>query len=198
MRIAFLLFDQMDLMDFAGPFEALLTANRLRVRDGLTSPFDLVTVSPDGEPVYAYGGVAVTPHAEPDALGSVDVLVVPGTIDVGGALADAGLVRTVEGLAHTAAVTTSVCTGAFLLAAADLLAGRDWTTHWEDIDTLSADIPGGRRARVVDTGDVITAGGIGCGIDLGLHLVARYEGPELAERCARQMDVPWAGPADVT
>lgn len=196
MRVAFLLFDQMDLMDFAGPFEVLLTANRLQERDGLPQPFELITVSPDGEPVYAYGGVALVPQSEPTT--PVDVVVVPGTIDVAAALVNDALITSVATLSDRADVTTSVCTGAFLLAAVDALVGREWTTHWEDLPELSARLAGGRRARVVDTGDVVTSGGIGCGIDLGLHLVSRFVDPSLAQRCARQMDVVWQDPASVT
>ncbi len=191
MRIVFVLFDGMDLMDFAGPFEALLTANRLLAREGAAPAFDLVTVSPTGEPVLAYGGVPVTPHREAADVAEVGVVVVPGTIDIDAALADPHLVDTVRKLAANCSVTTSVCTGAFLLAEAGVLHGRTWTTHWEDIPLLSQRLDGGRRERVVDTGAVITAGGIGCGIDLGLHLVARLADPALARGCARQMDVPW-------
>lgn len=191
MRIVFVLFDGMDLMDFAGPFEALLTANRLLERQDGGPAFELVTVSPTGEPVLAYGGVPMTPHHEAADVTAPVVVVVPGTIDIDAALADQHLIDTVRELAANCQVTTSVCTGAFLLAKAGVLDGREWTTHWEDIPLLSQRLDGGRRERVVDTGAVITAGGIGCGIDLGLHLVARLVDPDLARRCARQMDVPW-------
>lgn len=196
MRVAFLLFDHMDLMDFSGPYEVLLTANRLRERDGLPQPFELITMSPDGEPIVAYGGVALVPQAEPDER--IDILVVPGTIDVSTALANQPLMSTVTELSGHAGITTSVCTGAFLLAHAGVLAGHEWTTHWEDLPELSGQLTGGTRARVVDAGDVVTAGGIGCGVDLGLHLVSRFVDHSLAERCARQMDVSWQAPDPVT
>lgn len=91
-------------------------------------------------------------------------------------------------------MTTSVCTGAFLLAAAGLLDGRQWTTHWEDIDLLAGRLgPEGavRGVRWVDAGAVVTSGGLTSGISMALHVVDRLAGRELAERTARQLDYPW-------
>ncbi len=92
------------------------------------------------------------------------------------------------------AITASVCTGAFLLAEAGLMDKRDWTTHWEDVDLLSERLgPKGaqRNVRWVDTGSVITAGGLSAGIDMALHLVHRFAGLELAARTAKQIDYTW-------
>lgn len=196
MRTVFLLFDGMDLMDFAGPFEALLTANRLRLRAGGVPPFSITTVSPDGEPVSAFGGVIMTPQHEASEIDGCDLIVVPGTIDVEAALADRSLARSVAELTGAARISASVCTGAFLLAEVGLLAERPWTTHWEDIPALAQRLgTSGQEERVVDSGDVITSGGIGCGIDLGLHVIARFADVDLATAVARQIDVPWASAA---
>lgn len=91
-------------------------------------------------------------------------------------------------------IIASVCTGAFLLAEAGLLSERDWTTHWEDVDLLSERLgPEGahRDVRWVDSGPVITAGGLSAGIDMALHLVHRFAGLELARRTAKQIDYIW-------
>lgn len=184
MNVDFLLFEGMDLMDFAGPWEVLLTANRLAQRNGDPAVFDLVAFSPNGSAVRTYGGLSVTPTGPARGDG---ILIVPGTIDIPAATGDDETMAPVRASGDRA-VIASVCTGAFLLHAADLLPER-WTTHWEDIDALDA--PGGEAQRVVDTGRVVTAGGIGCGIDLGLHLVARFADPALARLVARQIDYPW-------
>lgn len=183
MNVDFLIFDGCDLMDFAGPWEVLLTANRLLKRAAQPPAFDLVAFSPGDRPVRSYGGLAVCPTGGPRTGG---VLVVPGLIDIPAATGDEAIMAAVRD--GQPDVIASVCTGAFLLDAAGLLPAR-WTTHWEDIAALSA--PGGQPARVVDTGRVITAGGIGCGIDLGLHLVARFADAALARLVARQIDYPW-------
>ncbi len=184
MNVDFLLFDGMDLMDFAGPWEVLLTANRLLERAGQPPAFDLVAFSPNGQPVCSFGGLVVTPTGVPRVNGA---LIVPGTIDVSAATGDAGIVAAV-GNSENRDLIASVCTGAFLLDRAGVLPDT-WTTHWEDIAALGA--AGGQRARVVDCGRIVTAGGIGCGIDLGLHLVARLADPALARLVARQIDYPW-------
>lgn len=171
-----LIYDGMDLMDFGGPWEVLLTANRLLARQGQQPAFDLVAFSPDGRSVTSYGGLGVTPTGSPRRQG---VLIVPGLIDLEAAPA-------VDVAGYD--VIASVCTGAYLLAAAGALPDR-WTTHWEDIADLDA--PGGVNARVVDTGAVVTGGGIACGIDVGLHLVARFTDSALARLVARQMDYAW-------
>lgn len=193
MRIAFLLYDQMDLLDFAGPQEALLTANRLSERLERDAVFDVLTASIDGTPVRTYGGTTLAPGCSvTEALaGGLDAVVVPGTVDVEGRLTDPGLLEAVSRLADAATTVSSVCTGAFLLAAIGLLDGQEWTTHWEDVPALAAQRPGGRRARVVESGRIMTAGGLASGIDLGLHLVARFTDPALARLVARQMEYPW-------
>ena len=181
MNVDFLLFEGMDLMDFSGPWEVFLTANRLLERQGEPAAFSMVAFTVDGEPVTSYGGVRVSPtgRAREDGL-----VIVPGVIDVRSALDDVELMSVIA--ASSGRTVASVCTGAFLLGHTGLLAGREWTTHWEDVDAL--DLPGGQTARVVDSGDVVTGGGIACGIDVGLHLVGRFAGDELARRVARQMD----------
>jgi transcriptional regulator GlxA family with amidase domain len=184
-----LLFDGMDLMDFSGPWEVFLTANRLRERQGRRPLFDAVAFSVDG-PVTTYGGLVVQPTGAPRDHG---VLMVPGVIDVAGAIGDTRLLTALRTAATGREVVASVCTGAYLLHACDLLPDR-WTTHWEDVDGL--DGPGGVRARVVEPGAVVTGGGIACGLDVGLHLVARFDGLDRALEVARQMDYAWPGHQD--
>lgn len=194
MRIGLLLFDGVDLLDTGGPYEVFLTASRLAVRDGGEPPFEVVTLSPDGGPVTAYGGLVLQPQAAVAGAGGFDAVVVPGTIDVDAAVGDERLLAAVRALAADAGITASVCTGAFLLGAAGLLAGRRWTTHWEDVDLLASRIGAAgavRGVRWVDTGEVVTAAGLSSGIAMALHLVDRLAGRSLAERTARQIDYDW-------
>ena len=194
MRIGLLLFEGVDLLDVGGPYEVFLTASRLVARDGGEPPFEVVTLTADGGPVTAYGGLGLRPQAAVADSGPLDVVVVPGTIDVDAAVGDDRLLAAVNGLAGATELTASVCTGAFLLAAAGALDGRPWTTHWEDVDLLAQRIGEGgavRDVRWVDAGEVVTAGGLSSGIAMALHLVDRLAGRGLAERTACQIDYDW-------
>jgi len=193
MRIGILLFDQVDLLDAGGPYEVFLTASRLVVRDGGEPPFEVMTVGSTPDPVAAYGGLRLTPHATLADCGPLDVLVVPGAIVIDDVIADGGLIAAVTSSARAAGVVASVCTGAFILGSIGLLAERSWTTHWEDVSALAERVGGGGAAwvRWVDSGEVVTAGGLSSGIAMALHLVERFEGRELALRTARQLEYEW-------
>ena len=196
---ALLLFDGCDVMDVTGPYEVLLAAGRLTVRDGDEPAFDVRTVSVDGQAVVGFGGLGLVPsHGALAANDDLDVLVVPGLIDVDAGLARHDLVDAVATASQRVALTASVCTGAFLLDAAGVTTGRPVTTHWEDVPDLRRrraeagdEAPVREGVRWVDDGDVVTAGGIASGVDAALHLVARLAGRDLAVRTARQIDHTW-------
>lgn len=193
MRIGFLLFDDFDLLDFVGPYDVFLTASRMVERDGGEPPFSVVTFGLEGKSVKAYGGVRITPDADAAHVHDLAVLVVPGAIAIKEVAARKPLVDLVGGLAQEAELVTSVCTGAFLLGAAGVLEGRAWTTHHEDVDALAESLgsAGRQRARWVDSGRVVTAGGLSSGIAMALHVVERFCGRELAVRTAEQIEYAW-------
>ncbi len=195
-----LMFDEVELLDFAGPYEVFTTANRMHRRmaaeQGLVDLgplFTLHTASPTGGPVRARAGLQLTPdHALAHAPPS-DWLVVPGGV-VNALLTDTALLSTLALRGQHAACVASVCTGALVLAAAGLLRAAPATTHWEDLVDLATRHPDLQvldGPRWVDNGQVVTSAGIAAGIDMCLHLVARHAGATLAQRTARQMDTPW-------
>lgn len=193
--IGILMFDGVEALDFAGPFEVFTTATRMQARlaPEATAPFEVRTVSRDGGTVQARAGLVVqVDHAFDDAP-AFDVLLVPGGV-VDAALAcdhtRAWLVRVTPGCE----IVASVCTGAFLLAGAGVTGDAPLTTHWEDLADLRAGWPALSvvdGVRWVEHGRIISSAGIAAGIDMSLHLVERLEGRALAERTARQMDVRW-------
>ncbi len=195
MHISILLFDGADLLDTGGPYEVFLTANRLAERTGGAAPFTIDTVTLDGRPVSAYGGLGLVPSASVDVLAATDLVIVPGSVDLRVPLADRALIGAIAEVAGRADTTVaSVCTGAFLLERAGVLAGLPWTTHWEDVDLLAerAGADGARRqVRWVDAGDVVTGAALSSGLAMALHLVERFAGRELAEATANQIDYVW-------
>lgn len=192
-RIAIVLFDDVDLLDVGGPYEVFLTANRLRGRNGDAPLFEVLTASLGGTPVTSYGGMGLLPHSTLGELAEVDVVVIPGAIAIDEILGRSHLQEAIGRLLAAGQLAVSVCVGAFFLGDAGLLAGRPWTTHWEDISALAERIGSGlgERARWVDTGDVVTAGGLSSGIAMALHLVERFGDRELAIATANQIDYEW-------
>jgi transcriptional regulator GlxA family with amidase domain len=194
LQVGILLFDDVEVLDFAGPYEVFTTASRMRAReaDGVT-PFRVVTVARHGGIVRARAGLVVqADHAFADAP-PIDVLIVPGGV-VDGALACRETLAWIETVAPRCRIVASVCTGVFLLAAAGVLGDAPVTTHWEDIDDLRAAFPGRtvvESVRWVEHGRIVSSAGIAAGIDMSLHLVERLAGRALADRTARQMDVRW-------
>lgn len=192
-RVVLLVFEGCDLLDVGGPYEVLLTANRLAERRGEAAPFEIRTVG-SAPTVTAYGGLGLVASHSPGDLGRIDLLIVPGLIDVDAALGDTRLMMLVRTLAADAATSASVCTGAFLLAEVGALADRPATTHHEDLPQLEARTDVGRVVRArrwVDDGEVVTGAGLSSGLALGLHLVDRFVGRELATATARQIEHPW-------
>jgi len=179
-----LLFDGFDELDGVGPYEVLATAGTL----GADLSVRTVTLDPVDR-VEASHGLRIEPDG---VLGAPDLLVVPGG---GWATGDSGVRREVESgrlpeavLARHRDGTTvaSVCTGAMVLAEAGLLDGRPATTHpvaFTDLEAVTERVD----ARVVDDGDVLTAGGVTSGIDLALWLVEREFGRDLADGVAGEL-----------
>jgi transcriptional regulator GlxA family with amidase domain len=200
LRVLIFMFDEMELLDFAGPFEVFTTAVRvaakLRRQASLppcTAPWTVETASAQGQPVRARAGLVLqAQHALEDAP-AADVLLIPGGV-VDGVLADAQQMAQLRAQAERAALVASVCTGAFILADAGLLHAAPCTTHWEDVEDLRQRHPHLQlqpQARWVDNGRIVTSAGISAGMDMSLHLVERLAGRELALATARQMDYAW-------
>ncbi len=188
-RVGILLFDEVEVLDFAGPFEVFSTASRIVERSGAPRPFEVFTVAAEPS-VRARGGLVVVPTHRIGQEPPIDVLVIPGGV-VSAALRHPPTIDWIAERARSAGLVTSVCTGAFLLAEAGLLDDRPATTHWEDRDDLAAAYPRvtvRRDVPFVDDGDVVTSAGISAGIEMSLHVVGRLLGADWARRTARQME----------
>ncbi len=177
-RVGFLVFPGLQLLDLAGPYEIFSTLPDCEVH----------LFWKTREPLACSAGMFFQPTATLDYEPPVDVLCIPGGIGINGLLGDEECLSWVRRQASTAQFVTSVCTGALLLGAAGLLAGRRATTHWRYHDLLSkcGAIP--VRERVVCDGKLITGGGVTAGIDFGLTLVKALRGETAAEEIQLAME----------
>ncbi|MEK6376023.1 MAG: DJ-1/PfpI family protein [Acidobacteriota bacterium] len=197
--VAILLFDGVELLDFAGPFEVFYAARLARgpVRETSDAPalFRVLTLGRSEGAVEVRGGLHVTPHFSLEKAPPVQILVVPGGQGTRSLLEDREFLDSIRSMASEAKLVASVCTGALLLAKAGLLKNRRATTHWASLDLLASIDPTTEidaSARVVDDG-VFTCGGISAGIDLALCIVEKLCGKDVADDTARHIDYrsPW-------
>lgn len=192
--VGVLVYPEAEVLDFAGPFEVFSTASRLFARQSpfMPPPFELATLAGAAGTVQTRGGFSVKAECALRNAPSLDVLIVPGG-DEGRALDEPALMDWLQRQDLDRTLLASVCTGAFLLAAAGHLAGRRATTHHEDLDRFRQAYPSVQlveQVRWVDEGRVVTSAGVSAGIDMCLHLVARLVDDELARATARNMAWP--------
>jgi len=186
-NVAILIFDDVEVLDFAGPFEIFALADELRNHES----FHTFTVATDPGSVRAHNGLKVVPDFTLENCPPPHVLVVPGGQGSRALLKKPALLEWIRTKARTAELVMSVCTGALVLAKAGLLDGLRITTHHTALDLLRELAPAAivdPSQRFHDNGKIITAAGISAGLDSSLHVVARLLGPAAAEATARQME----------
>ena len=183
-RVAFLLGPDTNVIDTAGPWEVFQDV--MVMKSGThTNPFELVTVGPSRDPLTMTAGLVVTPGFTFADAPPVNVVVIPAQ-----RAGDAARAWLRERAAH-ADMVMSVCTGAYQLARTGLLDGLAATTHHDFWDDFAREFPAvrlQRGPRFVDNGRIASAGGLTSGIDLALHVVARYFDEETARTTARYME----------
>jgi len=194
-RVGIVVFPDVEVLDFCGPFE-VFSVTRLdeERRRETPSPFEVVLVAEAPGTVVASGGLRVTPDCTLDACPPLDVLVVPGGWGTRRELHNERLLGWIRERAGQVETLTSVCTGSMLLGHAGLLDGRRATTHWRSLDWMRTSFPAVTvedRLHVVEDGAVITSAGISAGIDMALRVVARYFGEPVARATARHMEYPF-------
>jgi transcriptional regulator GlxA family with amidase domain len=187
---AILIFDDVEVLDFAGPFEVFSVTGRTRQ----VKPFKVFTVAEHKLPVIARNNLSVNPTRTIADCPAADIVVIPGGWGTRGLTDSPVILNWIRVAAARAEVVLSVCTGALLLAKAGLLDGLPSTTHHSQFELLAQTAPATtvlRDRRYVDADRIVTAGGISAGIDASLHLVARLLGPETARETAEYMEYSW-------
>ena len=191
MQVGIYIFDNVEVLDFAGPYEVFTCASR--VNRGETPLFNVFTVGESLTPVHARAGLKIDPDFSLADHPDIDCLIIPGGL-INAELDKQNVIEWICQQSSKAKITASVCTGAFLLAAAGILEGKSATTHWEDIAELRAMFPQlavKEGVRWVDEGAIVSSAGISAGIDMSLHLVERLKERDLALRTAKQLEFDW-------
>jgi transcriptional regulator GlxA family with amidase domain len=186
-NVAILLFDEVEVLDFAGPFEVFAVTDEL----ARGTAFNVVTVAESTGTIRARNGLKVVPHFTLENCPAPHVLIVPGGFGTRALLQKPSLLEWLRRRAKTAELVMSVCTGAIVLGKAGLLDGLRATTHHECFELLRQHAPQTQiveTERFVDNGHVLTAAGISAGIDGSLHVVERMLGPDAAQATARYME----------
>ncbi|MGY2702526.1 DJ-1/PfpI family protein [Nocardioides sp. HB32] len=189
--VAILAFDDMEVLDFAGPYEVFNVAGEL----GDGHPFSVFSVGLTGAPAVGRGGFTVQPTYSLDDAPPPDLLVIPGGAGTRPLTKDDRLLDWIRERAAEVELLMSVCTGALVLGAAGLLERKPATTHHDAYDELEAISPttkvvrGQRFVRSSET--TLTSAGVSAGVDLALHVVQLLAGQQTRERAVTEMEWMW-------
>lgn len=188
-KVGILLFDEVEVLDFAGPFEVFSITSYPDIEK---KPFVVKTVAQVKEPVRARNGLMILPDYcfRDDPV--FDVVIVPGgygaeEIEIHNEV----VIEWIKEQMQVVELIASVCTGAFLLAKAALLDGKKATTHWMDIDRLEREFPKvevQRGRKFVDQGTIITSAGISAGINMSFYIIGKLLGDEISKATAKRME----------
>jgi transcriptional regulator GlxA family with amidase domain len=203
--VGILIFDGVEVLDFCGPFEVFSVARRAGgTGEDEDKLFNVRIIAGERRLIECTGGLLVQPHLallDGDGEARFDILVVPGGRGTRRERLNERLLDWIAAQDSHGELTTSVCTGAFLLAERGLLDGKRATTHWASVEWMTNQYPKVQMlgdARVVDEGHIVTSAGVSAGIDMALHVVGRLHGEEAAARTARHMEYDyWNAKAEV-
>lgn len=190
-NVAILIFDDVEILDFCGPFEVFSVAER-SVEDSL---FNVYIVSEFGNNIYTRNGLKIEPKYSIFDCPAPDILIIPGGQGSRIEMNNLRILNWIKECEKKCQLVLSVCTGALLLANCGLLAGIKATTHYLSYDLLqkletSCQVIRGKR--FIDSGKIITSGGISAGIDMSLYVVSKLYGNGIVEKTKEIMEYDWS------
>ena len=193
-NVGILIFDEVEVLDFAGPFEVFSRTRLLKGaesrRSDESAPFNPFTVSIDTKPLTATGGLKIIADYKFNNFPKIDILIVPGGYGTRTLLNNEILLKWIKAVSDKANITASVCTGSLLLAKAGLLEGKRATTHWgaiEALKSISKDIQVITERRVVND-EIITSAGVSSGIDMAFMIVENLYGEKVASDTSKYIE----------
>jgi transcriptional regulator GlxA family with amidase domain len=193
--VGIVLFDDIEILDFCGPFEVFsVTRLNEEKRREEPSPFEVLLVAEKSGPIVTTGNMKVIPDYTFDICPKLDILCVPGGWGTRYEVENPTMLNWLRTRASEVELLSSVCTGSMLLGFAGLLNGHHATTHWRSLDWMRESFPSVSveyDKNVVEDGALYTSAGISAGIDMALKVVARYWGETVARSTARHMEYPY-------
>jgi transcriptional regulator GlxA family with amidase domain len=194
--VGIFIFDDVEVLDFCGPFEVFSTVRKPGNEDADERRlFDVCIIAQEERTIRCRGNLLVNPHFSIETHPPLDILLVPGGHGTRRERTNQVVLDWIADQDRTTELTTSVCTGAFLLAELGLLDGKVATTHWASFDWMREnhpDIEMREDVRFVDEGHIISSAGVSAGIDMALHIVERLHGHEVAADTDRGMEYEWS------
>ncbi|HEA30849.1 MAG TPA: DJ-1/PfpI family protein [Leeuwenhoekiella sp.] len=186
-KVGILLFNEVEVLDFAGPFEVFSLATKKDEKI-----FEVVTISETEKIISARNGLKVMPSLQFDDKFNLDILIIPGGYGAEEVqIKNEKVINWIKQKYEEVDLLAYVCTGVFLLAEAGILKNKKATTHWMKLDKLENEFPNLkviRNTKFVDEGKIITSGGISAGINMSFHIISKLCGTEIAEQTARKME----------
>lgn len=184
--VGIFIYNEVEVLDVAGPFEVFSLAG------GENKLFHVYTISENGGTILARNGLRIEADFSFENHPVLDILIVPGgygaeEIEIYNPVS----IKWIKKQSRKVEFMTTVCTGAFLLAKAELLDNLKATTHWMDIDRLEQEFPKVqivRKVKFVDEGKILTSGGISAGINMSFHIVEKLYGEEVGRETAKRME----------
>lgn len=192
-NVGIYLFNKVELLDFAGPYEVFSTAAELNDR----KQFRVFTISEDGGAIKSVNGLIVIPDYSFDNHPKVDILIIPGGEGTKAEIKKKRVMEWIDKTQASAEIMATVCSGARIPAVLGLLDGLEATTHHsviEDVKKLAPKVTIDHTKRFIDNGKIMTSGGISAGIDLSLHIVKKLCGEETANKTMEYMEYGEAAP----
>lgn len=186
-NVGILIFDNAEVLDFAGPFEVFSVTSELNNFE----LFDVFTVAKNTEPVLAVNGLSVNPKYNFENCPQIDILIISGGSGTRQQTKDRKTLSWLENIHKDTELTLSICSGARLLGKLGLLDNKPYCTHHEVYEDMKKIVPTGKpqvSKRFTNTGKIYTSGGISAGIDLSFHIVEMFHGKAIAEKTAKYME----------
>jgi transcriptional regulator GlxA family with amidase domain len=187
MKVGILLFNEVEVLDFAGPFEVFSVTNRENEK-----LFEVITIGETGELISARNGLKILPKASFKDKLDLDILIIPGGYGASHTeIKNKSVIEWIRDQKNKVKIIASVCTGAYLLAEGGILDNKSATTHWMDIDKFEDKYPTIkviRNIKFVDEGNILTSGGISAGINMSFHIIKRLFGSDIAKSTSKYME----------